>query len=536
MLSPSPMPSKKNHIFDAIIFVALAIFVSGCAPPGPRALLKGKKLIERGDYAGAVAQLKIATDILSTNAQAWNYYGVALEHSGQFDDAANAYQNALKFDRDLVEAHYNLGCLWMEQNKFADAKTEFTAYTLRRSNTPEGWLKLGAAQLKANDLILAEKSFSTAYAINTNSAEALNGLGLCRVAREHYDDAGKFFAAAIKLQPNFAPARLNLAVLDEQNLHDDKGALANYIAYLTAMPQAENHDAVNARITALETPGKVAATSPPTPKENEVDASQRNPAESKPQPTVSHPVQITRPPPPRTNPEPVARAKPEPTIVAPPRLENQSAETRTVAPRNYNNSGVTPLPPLNATQQPKPPVKMVEPAPPTFPRYLYLSPKKPGAGDHKAAAQAFTQGRQFEASQQLANAMDAYEKAASLDPSWFEAQYNYGVLAYREKDYSRALAADEMALAIQPDSMAARYNFALALKAGGYATDAVNELKKIIVKDPNNVDAHLALGNLYAQQMHDPVDARLHYLRVLALNPRNPSAGEIQFWLAANPQ
>ena len=37
-----------------------------------------------------------------------------------------------------------------------------------------------------------------------------------------------------------------------------------------------------------------------------------------------------------------------------------------------------------------------------------------------------------------------------------------------------------MALAIQPDSADARYNFALALKAAGYAVDAVNELKKIL--------------------------------------------------------
>src|SRR6185312_13792218 len=123
MLSPSPMPSKKNQVFGAILFVALAIFISGCAPPGPRALLKGKKMLERGDYAGAVEQLKTATGILTTNAQAWNYYGVALQSAGQFDDAAAAYQNALRLDRDLIEVHYNLGCLWLEQNKFADAKS-----------------------------------------------------------------------------------------------------------------------------------------------------------------------------------------------------------------------------------------------------------------------------------------------------------------------------------------------------------------------------------------------------------------------------
>src|SRR5277367_2999562 len=132
MLTPSPVSAKKNRIYGAVALLALAVCISGCAPPGPRALLKGKKFLERGDYANAVAQLQTATTALATNADAWNYYGVALQHAGQMDDAAAAYQNALKFDRDLVEAHYNLGCLWLEENKFADAKTEFTAYTLRR--------------------------------------------------------------------------------------------------------------------------------------------------------------------------------------------------------------------------------------------------------------------------------------------------------------------------------------------------------------------------------------------------------------------
>ena len=160
-----------------MLFLALAVFITGCAPPGPRALLAGKKLLERGDYAGAVAQLKNATALLATNAAAWNYYGVALQHAGQPADAVLAYQNALKFDRDLVEAHYNLGCLRLEQNQPEAARTEFTTYTLRRNNAPEGWLKLGAAQLKLHDLLPAEKSFSTALSLNQNNAEALNGLG-----------------------------------------------------------------------------------------------------------------------------------------------------------------------------------------------------------------------------------------------------------------------------------------------------------------------------------------------------------------------
>jgi hypothetical protein len=35
--------------------------------------------------------------------------------------------------------------------------------------------------------------------------------------------------------------------------------------------------------------------------------------------------------------------------------------------------------------------------------------------------------------------------------------------------------------------------------------------------------------------LYDPALARQHYLKVLALDPRNPQAPDIQFWLSLNP-
>ena len=84
------------------MFFALVLILSGCTPAGPRALLKGRNYLDRGDYAAAAAQFKTATTLLATNAAAWNYYGVALHRAGQPDEAVNAYRRALELDRDLL--------------------------------------------------------------------------------------------------------------------------------------------------------------------------------------------------------------------------------------------------------------------------------------------------------------------------------------------------------------------------------------------------------------------------------------------------
>src|SRR5258705_11345882 len=87
---------------SGFLLVALLILSGGCGPPGPRALLKGRELVERGKYQEAVQQLKVATSLLPTNALAWDYLGLAYHHAGDGTEAEKAYQRALLCNRDLV--------------------------------------------------------------------------------------------------------------------------------------------------------------------------------------------------------------------------------------------------------------------------------------------------------------------------------------------------------------------------------------------------------------------------------------------------
>jgi len=563
------LATKNISRYGVIAFLMLPIFLAGCGPPGPRALLKGEKLLSQGDYPGAVTALKTATSLMSTNAQAWNYLGVAYQHAGQPADAALAYQRALNLDRDLVEAHYNLGCLWLEQDKPDVAKTEFTAYVLRRSKDPEGWTKLGMAQLRLRDLASAEKSFSLALAIDSNAAGALNGLGLAQMQRDRPRDASRYFAAAKRAQPDYAPALLNLATVARQYLHDNALALQNYRAYLALTPHQADWEQVNVIANDLEQAVNGAANPPGSNRQaSSVPGRSSSPAgspalaRSRPDTSDKSELETVRTRPasaPEEMPGPLAagatpqrqtnersgvlhqinplnwfrNASPEPKVTPPAPSKSSDYQTKpapATAPSASNLTAFgTPMHPQTK------PVRLIQPAPPLFPRYLYLTPSPPRPGNRPAASRAFAHAQQFEQDKQYQDALDSYREAARLDPGWFEAQYNSGVMAYRLGDFNEALPAYEMALAIQPDSEGARYNFALALKEAGYVTDAVDELNKILVSKPGDVRAHLALGNLYAQQLYDVPQARKQYLRVLQLDPGNAQAADIQFWLSSNP-
>ena len=108
---------RRQQAVGSAVTAAVLVAFCGCTPAGPRALLQGKKLIEEGKYNRAIPKLQTATSILATNAQAWNYLGLAYHHAGQGAEAEKAYQRALVLNHDLSEARYNLGCLWLAQNK-----------------------------------------------------------------------------------------------------------------------------------------------------------------------------------------------------------------------------------------------------------------------------------------------------------------------------------------------------------------------------------------------------------------------------------
>jgi tetratricopeptide (TPR) repeat protein len=604
--------------------MALALLLAGCTPAGPRALLKGKKCLDHGDVSSAVTQLKRATTLLATNASAWNYYGVALQRASQPEEAAAAYERAITLDRDLLEAHFNLGLLYLEQNRPDLAKSEFTTYTLRRPNEAAGWLKLGFAQLRGGEALTAERSFSSVLALKTNEAEAYNALGLASVQIGKTRDAAEFFAAALQANPNFASALLNLATVNLQYLHDNRAALANYQAYLALTPRPANYNEVKAIVAGLTqsdaaatimAPAVIIKTSTPPPElkpkpapvvvahpapaprtepeETLVHhAPQRETVETAPAPApapapspapVTHPVVPLRSAPaiavaPRTNPpshpammnpKPVATnliAPAEPLEAPTPedqnhpgfwhrlfagekgtgkRFHDDTASAPTAEPTTPSvtapiTAPVTPA--VTATNEEIAGTKPEEeqpaetkPAPVVaIPRYAYTSPAKPAAGERRSAEGAFTKARLAEQDQNWNDAEQWYQTAADADPSWFEAQYNTGVIAHRLRTFSVALPRYELALAIEPESVDARYNFALALKASGYMVDAAAELKKILAGNPNEVRAHLALANLCAQSLHDVEQAREHYLRVLSLQPNNPQAADIRFWLSAN--
>src|SRR5688572_5838424 len=117
MLPPASVLTNKNcgvNRWFLLLVAALCVGICSCSPPGPRALLRGKELIDEGRHAEAVEPLERATALLPKNALAWNYLGLAYHGTQQSEPAIRAYRTALALDHKLIPVRYNLGCLYLE--------------------------------------------------------------------------------------------------------------------------------------------------------------------------------------------------------------------------------------------------------------------------------------------------------------------------------------------------------------------------------------------------------------------------------------
>jgi tetratricopeptide (TPR) repeat protein len=168
-------------------------------------------------------------------------------------------------------------------------------------------------------------------------------------------------------------------------------------------------------------------------------------------------------------------------------------------------------------------------------RYTYPLPITPIPGNRAAAQRFFDDGATAQRQGRLDDAMADYQKAMDIDSTYFQAALSLGLVSIDARDYATALTSLDRALKLQSDSADARYAFAWVLQKKTYYEDAADELEKLLTQHPDQVRAHLLLGNLYAQKLDKPRLARDHYLRVLVLDPQNSQAQTVRNWLSQTP-
>ncbi len=486
------------------------------------------------------------------NTQAWLKLAEAQERAGLLADAENSYEKAAALAPDQPEIRNALGIVQAKQKRYLEAARSFHSALLEHTNYAPALLNLAIlCQQGFKNPKLALEKYEQYLALKPRPARWDEVSQLAHKLNQQLNSAPPpkqptpTEVARVKKKPQLSVVSSNPPVAQEHvtaPAHPGKeatpgGAEASQTSELEAShkPSEPTSNAPPAKASPKQPPAVAQKSEPPP-----------STAEEEPETTAPPPARETEPPlevvqlpeesaapggteteavPAGTNTPPAAtRANQEPLLVLKPR-----SKPRTSSARNQNQEPAK-TEPTNAPR--------VQPAPPTpanLPRYAYRSPAVPAAGNRAAAEPLVARGIQEYQNGERSAAQADFQRAVQADPSYFEAQFWLGLTAFQADQLQPAMTSLETALAIRPDSLIARYNFALALKKAHYPVDAANELERILHDHPDEARAHLTLANLYAQELGRREAARQHYFKVLELDPRNPQAGKIRFWLASNP-
>ena len=169
------MVTKKKLRANGWAVWLLITALAGCTPTrrAASALLDGKRLIEQGKYDAAIERLKAATQLMDTNALAWNYLGLAYHHANR---PANAIESVCPKGAETKSRPARSCPLRSRVRSFGrepaprrwnPRKTNLQLIRCGGQSRWQGWLKLGTAQLRLGELGAARKRVLTKFAAST---------------------------------------------------------------------------------------------------------------------------------------------------------------------------------------------------------------------------------------------------------------------------------------------------------------------------------------------------------------------------------
>ncbi len=384
------------------------------------------------------------------------------------------------------------------------------------SRSPEQNFQQGVAYYQQGKFAKAADCLELAIAKAPPTPQALTLLGVCRLKDGKTDGATRSFGEALKLDPNYIPARYNLAllqlehgqfesaanllkqVLQKPGVSADAGvylAVACNNLAVTAARQRDYKRAEQYLQTALAADPKSAETA-------------RNIAavKARTEPPKPAPVTLTVVATINVSPKPVTVATPTPTQI---------------------------VQVVKATPPPTP--KLPTPLPqPGIKRRAALAPHTLAVGNRNKALIHFNEAVILQQQGRLTNVVELYQKAITTDPSFAPAYYNLAN-AYRDLRHpDRALDNYELALMADPKFGDARLNYAILLQQQNCVADALDQYERVLQDNPANAAVHVTIAGLYAIDRNTLDKARGHYEAYLKLVPNAPRATDIRRWIDQN--
>jgi tetratricopeptide (TPR) repeat protein len=233
------MEARRGRYGEALKRYRAAVLLDGCLGSGPpgdllaktisdcqaagQHVAQGTPYLERRKHREALEEYSAAVRIMPDYAEAHANLGLVHMLLGNLSAAVHEQREAIRLKPDLAEAHYNLGNALARREQFAEAAAAFReAIRLKPDNAaPDSIVgMIDAGQGKYTEKVARHQ----AAVRHAGLANALYGMRDLAGSAEEYE-------RALELEPGFADAHFNLAVIHEETGNPTR-AERHWAAYL----------------------------------------------------------------------------------------------------------------------------------------------------------------------------------------------------------------------------------------------------------------------------------------------------------------
>lgn len=194
-----------------------------------RFLPKEKGWIHKSDLIEQAAAVDHFTKRIKQRPSPTDYHlrGIAYIARAEWGKALLDLEKAYDLEEDSVSLHFNLGICYRQLGDFPAALREFTAIINAHPDEFPAIMARGSLLMTQEHWQAAKKDFDQAVALNTNSPDAHNLLGVSLRMLGQLEKAQQEYTKAIELDEEFAQAYANraFATID---LGQPRDAVADY--------------------------------------------------------------------------------------------------------------------------------------------------------------------------------------------------------------------------------------------------------------------------------------------------------------------
>ena len=150
---------------------------------------------------------------LQSNANAWLIAGMCARRlPGHQPQAEQALQQAIQLNPDRADAHYNLGNLYNDAGRNAEAVAAYRASLAIDPNGALVWHNLGIALRELEELEASDRAIRNSVLLNPFNADAWCNLGLVAHSFENYELSKRFYLKSIQIDASHSNSWVNLGM------------------------------------------------------------------------------------------------------------------------------------------------------------------------------------------------------------------------------------------------------------------------------------------------------------------------------------